>query len=101
MKKLGMVAVALCLMLGSAHAAETVKIGLMGPMTGSWASEGQEMKQVLDLLAEELNAKGGIGGKKVEVVIVNDDIALPDIPQPRGIAGGMFVEKVAGHYAEK
>ncbi len=40
-------------------------------------------------------------GRKVEVVIVKDDIALPDIPQPRGIAGVMFVEKVAGHYAEK
>lgn len=40
-------------------------------------------------------------GKKVEVVIVKDDIALPDIPQPRGIAGVLFVEKVAGHFAEK
>ena len=40
-------------------------------------------------------------GKKVEVVIVKDDIALPGIPQPRGIAGVMFVEKIAGHYAEK
>lgn len=72
MKKWGLVALALCLMLGTAHAADTVKIGLMGPMTGSWASEGQEMKQVLDLLAEELNAKGGIGGKKVEVVSEDD-----------------------------
>lgn len=40
-------------------------------------------------------------GKQVEVVIVKDDIALPDIPQPRGIAGVLFVEKVAGHYAER
>lgn len=40
-------------------------------------------------------------GKKVEVLIVADDIALPDIPQPRGIAGVMFVEKIAGHFAEK
>jgi ATP-dependent dihydroxyacetone kinase len=40
-------------------------------------------------------------GRKVEVVIVKEDIALPDIVQPRGIAGVMFVEKVAGHYAEK
>ncbi len=38
---------------------------------------------------------------EVEVVIVKDDIALPDSPQPRGIAGVMFVEKIAGHYAEK
>jgi ATP-dependent dihydroxyacetone kinase len=40
-------------------------------------------------------------GKKVEVLIVADDVALPDIPQPRGIAGVMFVEKIAGHFAEK
>ncbi len=40
-------------------------------------------------------------GRKVEVVIVKDDIALPDIIQPRGVAGVMFVEKIAGHFAEK
>ncbi len=40
-------------------------------------------------------------GKKIEIVIVKDDIALPDIAQPRGIAGVMFVEKIAGHYAAK
>lgn len=40
-------------------------------------------------------------GRKVDVVIVKDDIALPDMAQPRGIAGVMFVEKIAGHYAAK
>jgi ATP-dependent dihydroxyacetone kinase len=40
-------------------------------------------------------------GKKVEVVIVRDDIAIPNIPQPRGLAGVLFVEKIAGHYAAK
>jgi ATP-dependent dihydroxyacetone kinase len=40
-------------------------------------------------------------GKQVEIVIVKDDIALPDMPQPRGIAGVVFVEKIAGHYAAK
>lgn len=40
-------------------------------------------------------------GKKIEIVIVKDDIAIPGIPQPRGIAGVMFVEKIAGHYAAK
>ncbi len=40
-------------------------------------------------------------GKKVEVVIVQDDISLPGINQPRGIAGVVFVEKIAGHYAAK
>lgn len=40
-------------------------------------------------------------GRKVEVVIVKDDIALPDSHQPRGIAGVTFVEKIAGHFAEQ
>ncbi len=40
-------------------------------------------------------------GRKVEVVLVKEDVALPDIVQPRGIAGVMLVEKIAGHYAEK
>jgi dihydroxyacetone kinase len=40
-------------------------------------------------------------GKKIEVVIVRDDIAIPNIHQPRGIAGVLFVEKIAGHYAAK
>lgn len=40
-------------------------------------------------------------GKKVEVVIIKDDISIPDVAQPRGIAGVMFVHKIAGHYAEK
>jgi branched-chain amino acid transport system substrate-binding protein len=57
---------------GSARAADTVKIGLMAPMTGSWASEGQEMKRNIDLLAEQVNAKGGLLGKKVEVVVEDD-----------------------------
>ncbi len=55
-----------------ADAAGPLKIGLMAPLTGSWASEGAEMKQVLDLLAEEVNAKGGVLGKKVEVIIEDD-----------------------------
>ena len=40
-------------------------------------------------------------GRKVEVVLVKEDVALPDIVQPRGIAGVMLVEKIAGHHAEK
>ncbi len=40
-------------------------------------------------------------GKQVEMVVVADDIALPDIAQPRGVAGTLFVHKIAGHMAEQ
>ncbi len=39
-------------------------------------------------------------GLKVEVVVVDDDVALPDLPQPRGVAGTLFVHKIAGAAAE-
>lgn len=40
-------------------------------------------------------------GFKVDLVMVTDDIALPDNPQPRGIAGTALVHKVAGYAAEQ
>ncbi|OWO93328.1 dihydroxyacetone kinase [Rhizobium esperanzae] len=48
------------------------------------------------LAAEKARAEGF----EVEMVIVADDIALPGINQPRGIAGTLFVHKIAGHHAE-
>jgi ATP-dependent dihydroxyacetone kinase len=39
-------------------------------------------------------------GLKVSMVIVDDDIALPDLPQARGVAGTLFVHKIAGAMAE-
>src|SRR5438067_3585383 len=38
-------------------------------------------------------------GRRVEMVVVSDDVALPDADQPRGVAGTVFVHKVAGHHA--
>ncbi len=38
-------------------------------------------------------------GLKVAMVIVDDDVALPDLPQARGVAGTLFVHKIAGALA--
>ncbi|MCX5857791.1 MAG: branched-chain amino acid ABC transporter substrate-binding protein [Deltaproteobacteria bacterium] len=57
----------------SAHAADTIKIGVMAPLTGNWTSDGKELKQVIELLAQEVNDKGGVLGKKVEIVVENDE----------------------------
>lgn len=40
-------------------------------------------------------------GRKVNMVIVQDDIAIPDISRPRGIAGTLFVHKIAGAVSER
>ncbi|MGO6673608.1 dihydroxyacetone kinase subunit DhaK [Rhizobium leguminosarum] len=49
------------------------------------------------LAAEKARAEGF----DVEMVIVADDIAIPEINQPRGVAGTLFVHKIAGYRAER
>src|SRR5204863_3048243 len=47
------------------------------------------------LAAEKARAMG----LDVEMVVVADDIAIAGAPRPRGLAGTLFVHKVAGHLA--
>jgi triose/dihydroxyacetone kinase / FAD-AMP lyase (cyclizing) len=47
------------------------------------------------LAAERARAEGF----KVEMVIVADDIAIPENPRPRGVAGTLLAHKLAGHFA--
>lgn len=56
----------------SHQAQAQIKIGLMAPLTGSWASEGQAMKQVVELLADEMNKAGGVLGQQVEILAEDD-----------------------------
>jgi ATP-dependent dihydroxyacetone kinase len=48
------------------------------------------------LAAERARAQG----LNVSMVVVDDDVALPDLPQARGVAGTLFVHKIAGALAE-
>ncbi len=45
--------------------------------------------------------KAKILGYKVDLVMVSDDISLPDNKQPRGIAGTVLVHKIAGYAAQQ
>lgn len=48
------------------------------------------------LAAEKARARG----LKVEVLAVAEDVAIADAPQPRGLAGALFVHKIAGYLAD-
>jgi branched-chain amino acid transport system substrate-binding protein len=52
----------------SAAAEDTVKIGYIDPLSGGGASIGEGGLKTFQYLADELNAKGGILGHKVEIV---------------------------------
>lgn len=69
------------LMLGAAHAQETLKIGVNGVMSGEAASWGLVNKFCAETTADMYNAKGGvdIGGKKYKIEVV----ALDDKNDPK------------------
>jgi branched-chain amino acid transport system substrate-binding protein len=49
--------------------AQTLKIGAPQPMTGPDAPFGDKFKKAYTLAVEEINAQGGVNGKKLEIVI--------------------------------
>jgi len=50
------------------NAEGVIRIGYVSPLTGDAATYGVPMKQAAELAAEEINAAGGINGKRVELV---------------------------------
>jgi branched-chain amino acid transport system substrate-binding protein len=87
------IAVALGLAFGpaAADAQQVIKIAAGVPLTGPLAKQGQEVANAVKLAAEEWNKKGGVLGKKIEVLEA-DDQGNPQV----GVAAA---EKVAADSA--
>jgi branched-chain amino acid transport system substrate-binding protein len=56
--------------------AEDIRIAVVGPMTGSNASVGDQVKRGAELAAKDINAAGGVLGRKI-VLDVEDDVCDP------------------------
>jgi urea transport system substrate-binding protein len=55
----------------SAHAADTIKVGILHSLSGTMAISETSLKDVALMAIDEINAKGGVLGKKLEPVIVD------------------------------
>src|SRR5258708_21038285 len=94
---LGTVAVA-TVAFGAVPVLAQVKIGGGGPMTGSDAVFGEQMKRGAQMAVEEINGGGGVDGEKLDWLI-GDDACDPK--QATAVANKMVTDKVvfvAGHY---
>ncbi len=55
--------------LGSAIAADTIRLAVLGPMSGPFALQGEERLKIFQASADIVNARGGVlGGRKIEIV---------------------------------
>jgi branched-chain amino acid transport system substrate-binding protein len=56
--------------------AQDIRIAVVGSMTGSVAESGDENKRGADLAAKDINAAGGVNGRKI-VLSIEDDACDP------------------------
>ena len=81
-----------------AAAAQTIKIGIAGPITGPYAKFGEQLTRGGIAAATAINKAGGINGRKIEIV-PGDDACDPK--QARAVANRLVndgVYAVAGHF---
>ena len=81
------------LLVAGGVAAQDIKIGLVAALTGASAQSGEAITRGLAIAIDELNAKGGVLGRKV-VLVRRDDESSP----PKGLAAARELisnEKVA------
>ena len=78
--------------------AQEIPVAVAGPMTGSESAFGRQMKNGADMAVADINAAGGVLGKKLALQ-VGDDACDPK--QARSIAekfAGSKISFVAGHF---
>ncbi len=75
MKRIAILVLALFLLplaAGQVMAADTIKIGLLAPLTGFAAADGLSVLNSVKLAEDQVNERGGLLGKKVELIIEDD-----------------------------
>ena len=70
--KLLVLSIVALFLAGPALAADTIKLGVAGPHSGELASFGIPTIKAAELVVKDINAKGGVLGKKVELLVEDD-----------------------------
>lgn len=83
MKRIFVLIICLLFYSQSAWSAEPIKIGVISPLTGDYANVGKAVKHGIELMAADINKKGGILKRKV-ILIYEDDRGTPQFAQAAG-----------------
>jgi branched-chain amino acid transport system substrate-binding protein len=94
MEKFIFLVLTLCLLsFGCQKKEDVIRIGIAGPMTGDQAKMGMDFKNGATLAVEEWNSRGGVLGKKIDLIVSDDQ---HDPKQAVSVANKMVNEGVAG-----
>ena len=92
--------IAATMFAGSATAAlaQEIPIATIGPMTGQYASFGQQMKAGAEQAVADINAAGGVNGKKLKLIVEDDACDPKQAVAAAGKLAASKVKLVAGHF---
>lgn len=77
--------------------ASAIKIGLVAPMTGIFAVLGISQRNSLQVVADQINAAGGIGGAKIELIVRDDGLnPVAAANHAKELAGDSSINMVVG-----
>jgi len=68
---LGTAALAAPAIVRRASAADPIRVGVISPLTGAWTVYGRAHASGFELAVDEINAKGGVLGRPLEVVLAD------------------------------
>ena len=61
----------------NAHAADAIKVGVVTPLSGSYAPIGKQVRWGAELAVKEINAAGGVAGRPFELLFEDEEANPP------------------------
>lgn len=98
MKRFVIAAAGAMLLSSAALAQGDIPIAAIGPMTGQYASFGQQFRVGAEMAVADINAAGGVNGKKLSLVIEDDACDPKQAVAAAGKLAARKVKLVAGHF---
>ena len=93
-RRLLLATAATTIVIAPVRAQDTIKLGLVAAMSGQSAKSGEAIVRGLSIAVDEINARGGLLGKKVELLVRDDEsnpakgvVAARELVQREKVAG--------------
>jgi branched-chain amino acid transport system substrate-binding protein len=80
--------------------AQNIRVGFQAPLTGPAASDGKTALQGAELAVEQINAAGGVNGRKIELVVADDQTKADQaVPLANKFIGDGIKAVISGSYS--
>lgn len=83
---------------GSSQTGDVIKIGVTGPLSGNYANAGTDLVNAAKVAAKDINSKGGLLGKQVEIIPQDDQCDAQVGVQAAQKLSDQHVNAVVGGY---